>query len=136
MRIPPAVAKEIGSYYAAAQVNDSAARRLADSGEYITSALDFLARGDVDAAVSDACSAASLLERFTTNTDDRLDRGALSFAKQAYTDAAEAARLLESGQGAGNLRGAAGRASDAQARATQAAASWRRAADALAAEYM
>lgn len=136
MRIPPTVAREIGQMYSAARVNDAAAARLGESSEYLTSAIEFAGRGDFEAAASDAWSAASLLEQVTSSTDTSLDRGVQALATSAFTDATAAAKLLESGAGAGNLGGAAGRASDAAALATRAAAGYRASADQLAREWM
>lgn len=139
MRIPPAVAREIGQMYAAARVNEFAVHRLEDVSTLLTRAAGKATNGLVDAAVVDARDAATLLANVANHEDSALSLQTREHARSAAAplDAALGAFTLGLVQEAATQLTAADVLVDAAGTAARDhAAGLRQAADELAAEYM
>jgi hypothetical protein len=138
MRIPPAIAKEIGSYYAAAHANDAAAETLTESAKLLASASGFVAAGDFEAALTDANDAVSLLSKVTDTAEAGISSKAVDLASSASSAASTAIDLLgmrRPQHAVQGLQRASLSASHASAAAVDAAADYRYAADELAKQY-
>jgi hypothetical protein len=72
MRIPPAVAQQIGQHYASANANDGAARDFRRVTELATSGLAAVERGQLGAALTDAYDAATLINGLASSADPAL----------------------------------------------------------------
>lgn len=139
MRIPPAIAQQIGQHYAAARVNDAAGRNLGSAAHHANAANVAIGSGDMTAALSDAIKAGQLLSSVAGSTETSLDPRVRSTAEAAAQLAVLAVETLTSTTPAAPvdlLATIAARAGEAAADATHAAAYERFAAEELASQWM
>jgi hypothetical protein len=139
MRIPPAVAREIGQMYASAHVNDAAATKLTESSKLLNGAADLVSRQDFGAALHDASTAVGLLLAVAGLTETGLSPKATQLAQSTLTSAASAIEALGTQRPDAAVTAfgdASGFARDGAASATDAAADWRYSADQLSREYL
>lgn len=139
MRIPPAVAQQIGQHFAGARVNDAAARDLGSAARLANAANVAIGSGDMTAALSDAIKAGQLLSSLAGSAETSLDPRVRSTAEAVAQLAVLAVETLSSTPPAAPvdlLATIAGRAEDAATGATHAASYERMAADELASQWL
>lgn len=97
MRIPPAIAQQIGQHYAAARVNDDAARQLGSAAGSLDTALVMLGSSEQSSALVEARTAADLVAAVATSAETALDGRVRAVAGEAATVARHAVDLLSAG---------------------------------------
>lgn len=137
MRIPPAVAQQIGQHYAAARVNDAAARDLGTAATSVNSALVALGSSNQSSAVADVRRAADLVASVAGITEPGLSSRVRDVADQAAVVTRHAVELLEAGSAPVDLlSGLASTLAGGAEDATVAAAYDRFLADELASQWL